>query len=227
MARRRVDMPKDDTVLFNRMERVLYSPVISDALDEIGMRNHTLNRLIRPLNEEIVLAGRAMTVVVSEKYEVVEDPYRMTIEALDSIKPGQVPVLSTNNNVSTALWGELLSTASRARGARGTIVDGMSRDTRKILEMKYKVFCTGMMPTDSKGRAEFVSYNRPIRSGDALIEAGDIVFGDLDGVVSIPKSIERDVLDLAFEKAGTENVIRDELLKGKLLRDTWAKHKML
>jgi regulator of RNase E activity RraA len=168
-----------------------------------------------------------MTVVISEKYEVVEDPYRMTIEALDSIEPGQVPVLATNHNVSTALWGELLSTASRARGARGTIVDGMCRDTRKILEMNYKVFCTGMMPTDSKGRAEFVSYNRPVRSGDALIEPGDIVFGDLDGVVSIPKSLEKDVLDLAFEKASTENLIRDELLDGKMLKDAWAKHRML
>ena len=220
-------MPKDDSVLLDKMERVLYTPVISDALDEIGMRNHTLNRLIRPLDGKMVLAGRAMTVVVTEKFEVVGDPYRMTIDALDSINPGQVPVLATNNNVSTALWGELLSTASRARGARGTIVDGMSRDTRKILEMKYKVFCTGMMPTDSKGRAEFVSYNHPIRSGDALIEPGDIVFGDLDGVVSIPKSIEKDVLDLAFEKAGTENIIRAELLKGKLLKDAWAKYKTL
>ncbi len=220
-------MPKGDSVLFNRMERLLYSPVISDALDEIGVRNHTLNRLIRPLSEKTVLAGRAMTVIVSEKYEVVDDPYRMTIEALDSIKPGQVPVLATNNCTTTALWGELLSTASRARGARGTIVDGLCRDTRKILEMGYKVFCTGMMPTDSKGRAEFVSYGRPIRSGDALIEQGDIVFGDLDGLVSIPKSVEKDVLDLAFEKASTENVIRGELLNGKLLKDAWAKHGIL
>ncbi len=220
-------MPSGDSTLFNKMERVLYSPVISDALDEVGIRNHTLNRLIRPLDQKAVLAGRAMTILVSEKYEVVDDPYKMTIEALDSIKPGQVPVLATNNNTSTALWGELLSTASRARGARGTIVDGMSRDTRKILDMKYNVFCTGMMPTDSKGRAEFVSYNRPIRSGDTLIEPGDIVFGDLDGVVSIPKSVASDVLDLAFEKASRENVIRDELVKGSLLREAWARHKVL
>jgi regulator of RNase E activity RraA len=220
-------MPEDDDILFDRMERTLYSPVISDALDEIGVREHTLNPLIRPLNEKMVLAGRAMTAVVSEKYEVVEDPYRMTIEALDSIKPGQVPVLVTNNCTTTAIWGELLSAASRARGARGTIVDGMSRDTRKILRMKYKVFCTGMMPTDSKGRAELVSYNRPIRSGDALTEPDDIVFADLDGIISIPKSVERDVLGLAFEKASKENVIRRELLKGKLLKDAWSKHKML
>ena len=220
-------MPTGESVLFDKMERLLYSPVISDALDEVGIRNHTLNRLIKPLNQKTVLAGRAMTIVISEKYEVVDDPYKMTIEALDSIKPDQVPVLATNNNTSTALWGELLSTASRARGARGTIIDGMSRDTRKILEMKYKVFCTGMMPTDSKGRAEFVSYNRPIRSGDTPIEPGDIVFGDLDGVVVVPKSVANDVLDLSFEKASKENVIREELLRGSLLREAWAKHKML
>jgi 4-hydroxy-4-methyl-2-oxoglutarate aldolase len=220
-------MSGNESALFDRMERTLYSSVISDALDEIGIRNHTLNRLIRPLSSDAVIAGRAMTVMFSEKYVVVGEPYRKTIEALDGIKPDQVPVIATNNNTSTAVWGELLSTASRARGARGTIVDGMSRDAKKILEMKFKVFCTGMMPTDSKGRAEVVNYNHPIGSGDALIEPDDIVFGDIDGVVSIPKSAERDIIRLAFEKASRENLVRDDLLKGSLLKEAWAKHKTL
>ncbi len=220
-------MPKGDTELFNRMERTLYSAVISDALDEIGVKNHTLNRLIRPLSENTVLAGRAMTVVVSEKYEVVDDPYRITIEALDSIKPGQVPILATNNCTTTALWGELLSTASRARSARGTVVDGLCRDTRKILDMRYKVFCTGMMPTDSKGRADFIDYNCPVRSGDAFVRPGDIVFADSDGIVAIPSEEEDEVLNVAYAKVRTENTVRRELLRGKLLREAWAKHRTL
>ncbi len=216
-----------ETATFEKMEKVLYSAVISDALDEIGIRNHTLNRLIRPLRQNMVLAGRAFPALVSEVYEVKDDPYRMEIEALDSLSRNQVLVVATNNCITTALWGELLSTASRARGARGTIVDGLSRDTRKILAMNYPVFCTGMMPTDSKGRAEFIEYNRPVRSGDAVIKPGDVVFADYDGAVAIPREAESDVLKMAYAKATKENVVRNELLRGKLLSEAWEKHKVL
>jgi regulator of RNase E activity RraA len=217
----------DETLRFDRMERVLYSAVISDALDEVGLRNHTLNRLIRPLREQMVLAGRAFPIIVSEIYEVKDEPYKMIIEALDSLKKNQVPLLATNNCVTTAMWGELLSTASRARGARGTIVDGLSRDTRKILAMRYPVFCTGMMPTDSKGRAEFIEYDCPVHSGDAVVRPGDIVFADYDGSVAIPFEAEDDVLKIAYTKATKENTVRRELLRGKLLREAWAKHRVL
>jgi len=217
----------DETAVFDKMERILYSGVISDALDEVGIRNHTLNRLIRPLREQMVVAGRAFPIIASEVYEVKDEPYKTTIEALDSLKKNQVPFLATNNNVSTAMWGELLSTASRARGARGTIVDGLSRDTKKIIEMRFPVFCTGMMPTDSKGRADFIDYDCTVRSGDATINPGDMVFADYDGGVVIPTEVEGDVLKLAYAKVSTENTVRRELLRGKLLREAWEKHGLL
>lgn len=217
----------DESSMFDKMERILYSAVLSDALDEVGLKNHTLNRLIRPLREQMVLAGRAFPIIVSEVYEAKKEPYKMTIEALDSVRKNQVPLLVTNNCVTTAMWGELLSTASRARGARGTIIDGLSRDAKKIVGMKYPVFCTGLMPTDSKGRAEFVDYNCPVRSGDALVERGDILFADLDGIVAIPREAEDDVLKIAYGKVSRENVVRRDLLKGKLLREAWAKHRVL
>lgn len=217
----------DESSKFDRMESVLYSAVISDALDELGLKSHTLNRLIRPLREQMVLAGRAFPIIVSEVYEVKDEPYKMTIEALDSLKKNQVPLLATNNCVTSALWGELLSTASRARGARGTIVDGLSRDMKKILAMRYPVFCTGMMPTDSKGRADFIDYNCPVRSGDAFVRPGDIVFADSDGIVAIPSEEEDEVLKVAYAKVSTENTVRRELLRGKLLREAWAKHRTL
>ncbi len=217
----------DESSKFDRMERILYSAVISDALDEVGFRNHTLNRSIRPLREQMVLAGRAFPIIVSELYEVKKEPYKMTIEALDSLKRNEVPLLATNNNVTTAMWGELLSTASRARGSRGTIVDGLSRDARKIVGMRYPVFCTGMMPTDSKGRAEFVDYNCTVRSGDAMVNPGDIIFADFDGIVAVPSEVEDDVFKIAYAKVSRENVVRRDLLRGKLLREAWAKHRTL
>jgi 4-hydroxy-4-methyl-2-oxoglutarate aldolase len=220
------DLP-GEKAMFDRMEKNLYSSVISDILDEVGVRSHTLSHLIRPIRPDMVLAGRSMPVVSSRVFEVPEHPYALSIEVLDSLRPNEVPVIVTNNDSTTAMWGELFSTASRARGARGTIIDGFSRDTKKIMEMDYPLFCTGTMPTDSKGRAEFIRYGREVRCGEATIHPGDIVFADLDGIVSIPMELERDVLDRAYEKVNKENVVRNELLNGALLGEAWRKHGVL
>ncbi|MDA4114495.1 MAG: RraA family protein [Thaumarchaeota archaeon] len=205
----------------------MYSAVISDILDEVGVRNHTLSHHIRPIRADMVLAGRAMPIVSSKVFEIHDDPYKLSIEVLDSLRPNEVPVIVTNNDSTTAMWGELFSTASRARGARGTIIEGFSRDTRKIMEMDYPLFCTGTMPTDSKGRAEFIKYGHQVRCGDVIIKPGDVVFADLDGVVAIPKELEREVLDQAYKKVGKEGAVRIELLNGALLGEAWRKHGVL
>ena len=93
--------------------------------------------------------------------------------------------------------------------------------------MGYPLFCKGTMPTDSKGRAEFIRYGRQVRSGDTIVKLGDILFADLDGIVAIPQDLEGEVLKRAYEKAGKENVVRDELLKGNLLGEAWRKHRVL
>lgn len=221
-----IDSPSE-TAVFDRMEKELYSAVISDILDEMGIRNHTLNRHIRPIRDDMVLAGRAMPIVASEVFEIPDEPYAMTIEVLDGLKQDQVPLIVANNDLDTAMWGELFSTASRARGARGTIIEGLSRDTRKILQMNYPLFCTGTMPTDSKGRAEFIRYGRQVRSGDTVVKPGDILFADLDGIVVISNEVEEEVLKRAYEKASKENVVRNELLNGKFLGEAWRKHRVL
>jgi 4-hydroxy-4-methyl-2-oxoglutarate aldolase len=216
-----------EKAMFDRMEKELYSAVISDILDDVGVRSHTLSHLIRPIRADMVLAGRALPVVSSRVFEVPEHPYTLSIKFLDSLRPNEVPVIITNSDSTTAMWGELFSTASRARGARGTIIEGFSRDTRKIMEMDYPLFCTGTMPTDSKGRAEFITYGHQVRCGEATIQPGDIVFADLDGIVAIPKEVERDVLEQAYKKVGKENVVRNELLNGALLGEAWRKHGVL
>ncbi|MGA2664925.1 MAG: RraA family protein [Nitrososphaerales archaeon] len=213
--------------IFDRMEAKLYSAVISDVLDDIGLRDHTLNDLIGPIRADMVLAGRAKPMLASRVFEVPDEPYKVMIKALDSIKPGEVPVMVTNNDSSAAMWGELLSTASRARGARGTIIEGLARDTRQILEMGFPLFCTGTSPADSKGRSEVIEFDRRIRCGGASINHGDIVFADADGIVAIPQDVEDEVLARAYKKVSRENGVRRDLLRGELLGDAWRKHGIL
>ena len=212
---------------FDKMEATLYSAVISDILDEIGVRDHTLNNLIRPVRPDMVLAGRSVPIEFSNVFEEPETPYNAIIEVLDGLKLNEVPLITTGGNSSTAVWGELLSTASRARGARGAIIDGLSRDTRAIVEMKFPVFCTGTSPTDSKGRSDMIRYRHQVRSGDVVVKPGDILFADQDGVVAIPTAVEKEVLKRAYEKMSKENAVRRELQRGNLLREAWKKHGVL
>ena len=213
-------------MMFDRMEKKLYSAVISDILDDMGVRDHTLNNLIHPIRADMVLAGRSRPMFASRVFEVPDEPYKVTIEALDSLRPDDIPVIVTGDS-GAALWGELLSTATRSRGARGTIIDGCARDTRQLLAMDFSLFCTGTSPADSKGRCEVTEYDRQVRCGDATIRPGDIVFADLDGIVAIPRDIEDEALQRAHRKVSRENGVRRDLAKGALLGETWRKHGVL
>jgi len=210
--------------MIEAMEEKLYSSVISDTLDERGFREQAMREYIRPLYPEAVVAGRAVTALAVDVYEAKGAPYEMEIEVVDSLREGDVIVLCTNRSRRAALWGELLSTASRARGARGAIIDGFTRDVKRIIEMKFPVFATGVRPLDSRGRTEIIDYNCPVECGGVLVNPGDIVFGDVDGVVIIPKAEAQDIIEGALEKVGRENLTRKELEKGALLRDVYQKY---
>lgn len=227
-ARKEFNATKEETKMLELMERLLYSSVISDILDDQGVRNHTMNPSIVPLRKDMIVSGRARPILVSEIYEVYEEPYNMMIEAIDTLGKNDLVIVATNNSKRTAVWGELFSTAARARGARGVIIDGFNRDTRKILALKnYPVFSTGRSPHDSKGRAEVSKYNCTIFSGNTEVKPGDLVLADIDGVVVIPRSFEKQVLQRAFNKVAKENTVRKELLKGKLLKEAWEKYRVL
>ncbi len=213
--------------MFNRVDRLLYSPVISDILDELGFPNHTLNREIRPLADGMVLSGRAFPILMAEGKGPMEDPYRSMIEAIDNLSLNRVPVVIASGCRTTAVWGELFSTAAKMRGCRGAIVDGLTRDTKKVLSMGFPLFSAGTSPHDYKGRAKVLSYGKRVRSGNATVIPGDLVFADIDGAVVIPREAEKETIARAFEKAGKENVVRKELLKGKLLSQAWKEHHVL
>ena len=217
----------NETELFEMMEDKLYAAVISDALDQVGYRNQTMHHNIRPLYMEAVAVGRAMPVLCVDVYEVPDQPYQMEIAAVDSLKPNDVLVCSTNYSTRNCFWGELLSTAARVRGARGAIVEGFIRDIKQIIEMQFPVFMTGISPVDSSGRGDVIAYNVPIECGGVKVNPGDIVFGDYDGVVVIPKKVENKVIEAALEKVSGENRTRDELLKGSTLKAVYDKYGIL
>ena len=218
---------RDDTELFAMMEQELYAAVLSDALDAAGYREQTLRHTIRPLYPEAVVVGRAMPVLCVDVYEMPDEPYQQEIAAVDSLKENDIFVCSTNQSTRNCIWGELLSTAARARGARGAIIEGFIRDARQITEMQFPVFMTGLSPVDSYGRGDVVAYNVPIECGGVTVNPGDVVFGDIDGVVVIPQGVEVEVIAAALAKVSGENRTRDELRAGATLREVYDKYGIL
>ncbi|HET8549340.1 MAG TPA: RraA family protein, partial [Bryobacteraceae bacterium] len=126
-----------DQDLFEHVQKNLYTAVLSDALDELGIRDHAMREYIRPLSPDYVFAGWARTVLCMDMHYISDDPYKLEIEAVDSILPGEVVIVSTSHSIRNAPWGELLSTAAMARGARGAVIDGLVRDVKKIFALGF------------------------------------------------------------------------------------------
>lgn len=211
----------DDTALLNVLRDDLYSAVVSDILDGLGYRDQAMDARVRPVYPGAVVTGFAHTVLSADVYSMPADRYGAEIAAIDSLKPGDVLVGATNNSQRTCFWGELLSTAARARGARGAVIDGHTRDIRRIVEMEFPLFCTGMRPVDSAGRGLVISHGEPVVCAGVLVNQGDVVFGDIDGVVVIPRPLLATVIEQALAKVHGENESRDMLQQGAMLRDVY------
>lgn len=217
----------DEAATFDRLGHELYTAVVSDVLDRLGYRDQAMTADIRPVWEGATLIGRAHTVLSTDVYTMPTDPYEMEIRAIDSVPPNHVLVAATNKSSRTCLWGELLSTATRARGGRGAVIDGHTRDARKIAEMGFPVFATGMRPVDSAGRGKIIAYGEPVVCGGVLVHEGDIVIADVDGIVVIPRAVEQEAIELARAKAAGENEMRDFLARGATLREAYDRFGIL
>jgi regulator of RNase E activity RraA len=216
-----------DLALFERIESQLYTAVICDALDELGYRHQAMHERLRPLFPNISFAGWARTISCVDVSHIPMDPYAKEIEAVDSILPGEVVVVSTSYSGQNAPWGELLSTAARARGARGAVVDGLVRDVKKIDELGFPVFAAGIKPVDSRGRGLVLDYNVPVECGGVIAHPGDLLFADYDGVVVIPAAVVSEVVSMATDRVSRETDSRAELLNGALLKDVYDKYGVL
>src|SRR5438046_19336 len=221
----------NDTELFNFIKQHLYVAAVCDILDEMGYRHQAMHQRIRPLLPQMNTCGfigRARTFRWMETDHVrEEDPYGLEIEAMDSLRNGDVVIHSTDHGGTNAPWGELMSTIARRNGVAGCVCDSQIRDCVKIIEMDFPVYYAGIRPLDSKGRAMVMAYDVPVECGEVLVHPCDISFADFDGVVVSPKAVEREVFTKAQEKINDENLSRKELLEGKSLREVYDKYKSL
>jgi 4-hydroxy-4-methyl-2-oxoglutarate aldolase len=218
-----------DEQLIERARGALYAAVLSDVLDGLGYRHQVLPPSIRPLDDGLVLCGRARTGLYRDVYHLPpgHNPYELEIALIDDLKPGEVPVLGCGSSGRIAPWGELLSTASMARGAHGCVTDGLVRDVRAIRELRFPVFHGGIGPLDSKGRGEVCAIDVPIECAGVSVNPGDLVFGDADGVVVVPQPVVTQTVRKALEKVEGEDRTRDELKQGARLADVFKKYGIL
>lgn len=222
-------LQRNDPRFLDEIRQSLYTAVVSDVLDELGFSDQAMPSSIRPLDENLTLAGFARTGLYREVYRAVEgeNPYALEIALVDDLKPDDVAVFGCCGSRRIAPWGELLSTASRARGAAGCVTDGMVRDIRAIRALRFPVFHGGIAPLDSKGRGKVAEIDTPICCGGVAVVPGDLVVGDADGVVVVPQAVEEEALRRAFAKVAGENTTREELAAGAKLADVFAKYRVL
>ncbi len=219
-----------DADLFALARRELFTAVVGDVMDKHGLTRQFLPAEIRPLRDDMVTIGRAMPVLVADYFSeraygqtaVGPKPFGLLFEALDDLKPGEI-YLATGGSPNYALWGELLSTRAIHLKANGAVLNGHSRDTRGILHLGFPVFSTGRYAQDQGARGKVVDFRIPVEIGQARIEPGDIIFGDIDGVCVVPQAVEQDVFTGALEKVRGENEVRKALESGMSAVSAFAK----
>ena len=221
---------KNDDALFDIVRNELYTAVVGDVMDKLGLLNQFLPPQIQPLQDDMFIIGRAMTVleadVVSDSSSnnpVLNKPFGLMLEALDDLKKNEV-YICTGSSPSYALWGELMATRAQILGAAGAVVDGYSRDTRGILELKFPSFSYGRYAQDQAPRGKVIDFRVPIEIKGVRINSGDIIIGDIDGVCVVPRAVEEQVFRLSIEKARGEKMVQKKILEGMSTREAFDKY---
>jgi regulator of RNase E activity RraA len=220
-----------DPGLPDDVSKRLFSSVLGDVMDALGLQRQFLPPRIRPLSEDMVVFGRAMPVLEAdiEPEEPgssgdgrLDKPFGLMFEALDSLQRGEVYV-ATGASPSYALWGGLMSNRAIVVGAAGAVLDGYSRDTREIRSLGFPTFSYGGYGQDQRPRGRVVAYRTTVTIGAATIHPGDFVFGDLDGVCIVPQVAAEEVLRRALEKVDTESLVRRHILDGSSSADAFER----
>ena len=207
-----------------QVEEKLSSSILSDVLDGMGIRGQSMGTAIRPVHDDMVIVGYAATMLMVDQYDYEKDTFSLQFKAIDSLKQDEVMMVSAQGTERAALWGELLSTAARCRGAKGAIIEGVARDIKLIREMNFPVFAMGINPISSKGRIIAVDYACPVEILGVEVNPGDLVVADIDGVVVVPKDVAEDAVKNALDVAARETKTRDELKEGAGLYDVFKKY---
>ncbi len=216
---------------FQFLKENLYVAVICDVLDSLGYRNQAMHSRLRPLLPGVStcgFVGRARTIQWMQTNHInEEDPYGLELEAMDSLKAGDVVVHAIDPIAECAPWGELMTTVAMRNGAVGCICDSNVRDCVKIIEMGFPVFHAGIKPLDSKGRGSVQAFDVPVECGGVPVQSGELIFADFDGIVVVPKDVEQEALKLAANKVEQENCARTYLNQGRTMRETYETYKVL
>ncbi|MEI8063341.1 MAG: RraA family protein [Verrucomicrobiota bacterium] len=205
-----------DAELFVLVKQELFTCVVGDILDKLGRYHQFLPPKIQALREDMVVIGRALPVLAADTQDpdaAMKKPFGRMLEALDDLKPGEVYV-NTGSSPRNALWGGLMSTRAQQLGAAGVVVNGYVRDTREIYRLNYPTFCFGRYGQDSAPRYQVVDFRVPIEIGDVRITPGDIIYGDIDGVLVVPRDCEAEVFRRALEKARGEKKVKQAIEAG-------------
>jgi regulator of RNase E activity RraA len=211
-----------DEELFGLARRELFTAVVGDVMDTIGLRRQFLPPAIQPLRDDMVVIGRAMPVLEADVFaeagsaagdETVARPFGLMLRALDDLRPREV-YICTGGSPRYALWGELMSTRAIRLGSAGAVLDGFSRDTRGILGLGFPTFSRGRYAQDQGPRGKVIDFRVPVEIGGVRVVPGDVVFGDIDGVCIIPRDAVAETFSLALEKARGENLVRETIEAG-------------
>ncbi|TYA89245.1 RraA family protein [Seonamhaeicola marinus] len=213
---------KDDNELFKIAKQELFVALVGDVMDKMGLLHQFLPQQIKPLVPEMIVIGRAMPVleadVFAEKLEgtanpIMAKPFGIMFEALDSLKHNDVYICS-GSSYNYALWGGLMSARAMKLNASGAVVNGFSRDTNEIIRLDFPTFSAGTFAQDQGPRGKVIDYGLPIEFGGIPVEPGDVVYGDRDGVVIVPKNAVEEAFTLALEKARGEKTVQKALENG-------------
>lgn len=211
-----------DVKKIEELKKMLYSGVISDVLDQMGYRNQALGMGLQPLREDTVMFGPAFTSIGTEVYSMPESPLTAQCKVIDQLDEGEIYVLKTRGEYNCAVFGELFATAVQTKKGAGVLLDGMVRDLRRLKTMDIALFYKGINPKTSKGRCEINECQIPVVFEDVTINPGDYIFGDIDGIVIIPKDIVDEVCDRALDTIKKEDAVRDNLLAGASLEKVYS-----
>lgn len=206
-------LPISDREICERYEGVT-TPMVNDVLREDNFLYQTLPTDIMPLKEDMKVAGIAFTIKGSKNLSL-EDEMMQRAEMLEAIPKDSICVWDTSGDDESAQWGEVMTMASVKRGCRGAVVDGGVRDTNKVLEQNFPVFCKYRTSNGMLGRFRMIGYNLPIMIGNVNIMPGDIILGDIDGVIVVPREKAYDVL-LRAEKIKTNEIEIKKMVKAGL-----------
>jgi 4-hydroxy-4-methyl-2-oxoglutarate aldolase len=166
-----------------------------------------------PLKDSMKVAGPVFT-IKGAKNLGVKDEMKERAEMLESIPPQSVVVWDTSGDDESAQWGEVMTMAAKRRGCRGAIIDGGVRDTDRVLPQNFPVFVKYKSSNGMLGRFRISGWQEPIRIGDVQINPGDVVFGDIDGAIVVPRDIAYEVLLRAEEIAESEGELKKWVEEG-------------